>query len=491
MEKSGLINLQKLKLGKIWFFRFKKLNDFFIITNDAWKFVYLSPDEFRNFIWGKITKGDKFEELVERWFIKNNEYFEKSKMRYAKKYWFLAFWPSLHIIILTWRCNHACKYCHASVSSEKSKWLDLTKEDAKKIIDTIYFTTAPEITIEFQWWEPLLNWDVLKFCTEYAEEKAKKLDKKTNFTIVSNLSLMTEDKVVYLANHNFCINSSLDWNEETHNFNRTYSWWNSFELAIKWIKYINWKIQKDWALRDKMWPSMWAALTVTRKTIENWKECIDTYTSLNMKEIWWRPLNQFGFWEKSFSTLWYSAEEFIESYEKVFYYILDLNKKWVKIREVYASIFLKKILDSFDPNYVDTRSPCWAWVWQIAYNYDGKIYTCDEWRMLWRTWDDSFLMWTLENSWRETYNKIITSDTTKTILSASNVEWYPWYEYDVYKPYLWICPAMNYNSSGNIYPNYATDFKRKFESKILDLIFTNLRDKEIKEIFISWINPWK
>lgn len=31
---------------------------------------------------------------------------------------------------------------------------------------------------------------------------------------------------------------------------------------------------------------------------------------------------------------------------------------------------------------IDERSPCGACIWQVAYNYDWKIYSCDEWRML-------------------------------------------------------------------------------------------------------------
>ena len=43
-----------------------------------------------------------------------------------------------------------------------------------------------------------------------------------------------------------------------------------------------------------------------------------------------------------------------------------------------------------DPNYLDIRSPCGAGIGQIAYSYDGKIYTCDEGRMLGGMGDDIF-----------------------------------------------------------------------------------------------------
>jgi len=40
-----------------------------------------------------------------------------------------------------------------------------------------------------------------------------------------------------------------------------------------------------------------------------------------------------------------------------------------------------KILTENDPNFLDSRSPCGACIGQVAYNYDGKVYTCDEGRM--------------------------------------------------------------------------------------------------------------
>lgn len=47
------------------------------------------------------------------------------------------------------------------------------------------------------------------------------------------------------------------------------------------------------------------------------------------------------------------------SYERVLDYLLELNKSGKStMKEAYSTIFLKKILTPYDPNYVDTRSPC-------------------------------------------------------------------------------------------------------------------------------------
>jgi hypothetical protein len=59
-------------------------------------------------------------------------------------------------------------------------------------------------------------------------------------------------------------------------------------------------------------------------------------------------------------------------------YIVEINKKGTLFKESISSIYLSKILTDRDPNYRDERSPCGAGIGQVAYNFDGKIYSCDE-----------------------------------------------------------------------------------------------------------------
>ena len=42
----NLENINKLRSDKIWFFRFKKFDDKYLITNDIWKYSFLTNDEF-------------------------------------------------------------------------------------------------------------------------------------------------------------------------------------------------------------------------------------------------------------------------------------------------------------------------------------------------------------------------------------------------------------------------------------------------------------
>jgi len=479
-----MLDLNKIdKLNKnTWFFRFKKFGDDYLITNDIAKHSFLTKKEFGDFIAGKITEWEKYNELLEKKFIKTNEYERDMTLAYAKKNEFLAYGPSLHIIVTTLRCNHKCEYCHAAVAPMTAKEMDMTEATAKKVVDTIFYTSNPSITIEFQGWESLVNWDIVKYITEYAETKAGHLAKNVSFALVTNLTLMDDEKMKYLLDHNIHISTSLDWDEETHNFNRSFKDWNSFELVTYWIKKINKEYVKRWIDQK-----VWALLTVTKKTLSRHKEVINTYVELGLDWIFLRSINPYGFAAADLEKLGYTTEEFVDFYTKSMDYIIELNKKWTSFREALSSMYLSKILTDKDPNYLDERSPCWACIWQVAYNFDGKIYSCDEWRMLWRMWDDNFLMTQVKESWEETYKEMIDWETTKIMVQASILDWLPGYNDSVYKPYIWVCPIHSYKLSWNIISNYAKDNKRILDYKVLDYLFNNLRIEDNKKIFEKWL----
>lgn len=244
------IDLQKIQALKekkdIGFFRFKKLNaKTYLITNDIGKYAYLNEDEFSDFISGNIKEGLRYNELKEKHFIKSSSYKEEMADAFAQKNRYLSYGPTLHIVVTTLRCNHKCQYCHAAVAPMTAKNLDMTMETAKKVLDTIFYTSSPNLTIEFQWGESLVNWEVVKYFVEQAEVKAMHLAKNVTLALVTNLSLMDEEKMNYLIDHNVHISTSLDGDEVVHNSNRTYKDDNSFEKVTYWIRRINEEYKKD------------------------------------------------------------------------------------------------------------------------------------------------------------------------------------------------------------------------------------------------------
>ena len=385
------------------------------------------------------------------------------------------------MIVVTLRCNHKCKYCHAAVAPMTAKEFDMTQETAVKVVDTIFYTNSHYITIEFQWGEALVNYPVVQFIVEYAREKAELLSKSLNFSLVSNMTLLTEDKMKWLLDRGVDICTSLDGDEITHNNNRTGYDGNSFEKVTYWMKRV------DEEKKKRKMGRVGALLTVTKETLPKYKKIIDTYVELGLSGIFLRWLNPYGFAASDMKTLAYKKEEWIDFYKKSLDYIIELNKNGTDFKEAITTVYLQKIFHQTDPNFMDIRSPSGLAVGWVAYNYDGKVYASDESRMLARMGMDDFLMTDMKDTGKETYESMINSDITKIAIQSSCLDGLPGYNDHVYKPYIGVDIIHNFKTQGSVYCPMIKDEKMQMQIAIIDYIFEKLRDPEAEKILMSWV----
>lgn len=138
----------------------------------------------------------------------------------------------------------------------------------------------------------------------------------------------------------------------------------------------------------------------------------DDFTSMLEMLMFIRPLTKSGKADSNWDKIGYSAEEFLEFYKNALDYIIQKNKEGIFLVEGHGNISLKKILLHQPVNYMELKSPCGGAIGQIAYYYDGNIYTCDEGRMLAEMGDDSFK---LENVHENTYKDLMKCDCTKAM----------------------------------------------------------------------------
>jgi len=485
-----LKTINNLDTKTVGYFRFKKFDqDDYLLTNDVGKYVFVKENDFKKFITGKLTAKDKiYQELKDNLFFKDKDYQNKLIANFREKNSFLKFGPSLHIIVVTLRCNHHCIYCHASAGNSDDKSLDMDMATAKKVVDLIFKTTNDAIAIEFQGGEPLLNWPVVKFIVQYAREKNKLEKKDLQIRLVSNFSLLDEGKMNFLMDNKVYFCTSLDGDEETHNYNRIYTHGNSWQEAANWIKKINQAYKDKYKGKKKNYFRVGAVITVTKKTFENYKKVIDTYIDLGFKSIYLRYLNPYGFALNAKEKIWYTPAEYIEFYKKTLDYILEKNYQGRLFSDVTAISYLTKILYNKDYNNLDLRSPCGAGIGQLAYNYNGDVYTCDEGRMIARMGDDMFK---LGNINQNSLEQLINNDSCKSICLASCTNGLAGFSENVYQPYLGVCPVYNYSLYGNIFPAMKNNFKWQIDEQILDYLFEKLKNRKNKDIFSEWLRKSK
>lgn len=456
------------------YFNYKQIRDKYLLTNDLGRYVFLTKEEFLRFITDKLDPQEELtQRLKEGYFLYDGseyDFVEKvgTEFRAYRRNLFQG--AALHIFVLTKQCNQQCVYCQASTDLDQSTKMSL--EVAKKSVDIALQTPSHFLTFEFQGGEPLMNFDTLKYIVEYTESQQS--DKKIEFSMVSNLMLLDETKLKFLLDHHVSICTSLDGDEILHNKNRPYFTKNSFEILERHLK----KVQEKQI-------GVSAIQTTTRYSLTRYKKLIDQYCAFGLNQIILRPLTPLGYAKENWKEIGYSVKEFLDFYKKAFEYILELNCNGIFIVEGHARIFLNKIFNHDAGNYMELRSPCGGAIGQMAYYYNGKVYSCDEARMLAEMGDDSFC---LGNVYENDYNQLMAAPVCKVLANASCLEGLTDCCDCVYHPYCGTCPVISYARYQTVYPRLEEEYRCSIYKGIQEVIFEKLyeNDEKVMQILKSW-----
>ncbi|RME28214.1 MAG: SPASM domain-containing protein, partial [Deltaproteobacteria bacterium] len=275
--------------------------------------------------------------------------------------------------------------------------------------------------------------------------------------------------------------TSIDGPAELHDKNRRFPGKSAYRTAIENIGRIH--SIYDARKLDRGLAYVNALVTVSRSSLDKPRQIVDEYVSRGHKVIHLRPLNPFGMGHRIWDREGYTASQFLEFYSKALDYIIELNRRGVEIMEKTASLFLTRILTDENPNYMDLRSPCGAGIGQLAYNYDGRVYTCDEGRMVGAMGDDIFC---IGNVMENDYGEIISHPAVRSLCVASCVECLPGCSDCVYAPYCGVCPVYNYMVEGDLVARQPGNERCAIQQSILDMLMLRLRDEGTRKLLLRW-----
>ncbi len=453
-------------------YNYTEINNKFLLVNKLGKWVFLTKESF------DIVKNDEIKQETELYnLLKSEEFISDGQEKYdfpVKKYSFLCQGPSLHILVLTDKCNLNCVYCQAS--SKRIGGKGMTVETAKKIIDFIFKTNTKHITIEFQGGEPLLNYKTLQFAVEYAKNLNLEHKKDLRFALVTNFESMTEEIMKYIAQNDIGLCTSFDGPKQVHDYQRKHVNSN-YETIINWISKIR-NMKQQGIVHDKF--ILNALITVTKKAFDYHKEIIDEYVKQGFTNIHLRHLTKLGSADKAWQEIGYDADEYFDYWKKSLDYIIELNKKNTRIVERFTLIILQKILEHIEPNYTELRSPCGACISQLTYAPNGKIYSCDEARMI---DDDLFMIGTINQQ----PSDVIINDTSSSIVLAS-INDVQQCDDCVWQPYCGLCPVCNYSEHKSLIVDVNKTMRCILVKKQFEYIFEKLLfDEDAKKIFTNWL----
>lgn len=453
------------------------------LSNEVGEFLFLEREAFLNFVEHRLEQGQKsFSDLKGKFFLADTDLepvVDVLATKYRTKKGFLENFTALHMVVPTLRCNSNCIYCQVSKKDQFAKDCDMNPQIARKVVDYIFKSPSQYIKIEFQGGEPLLNFDIVKRVIDYAEWKNVSARKNLEFVVCTNATLIEKEHLDFLKDYKVYISTSLDGPKDIHNFNRPLQTNNnSYDVLIEKIALCQAYLGPD---------SVSALMTVSRRSLEDLRSIIDEYVRQNLRMIFLRPLNPYGYAKKERDRIGYDIDDFVEKYCDAINYLIELNLGGTYISEGFATLILSRLLTPFPTGFVDLQSPAGVGICGVIYNYDGNVYVSDEARMLASVGDKRFLMGNvLDNSYEEMFD----GKFLKDLIAKSCLESLPICARCAFQSYCGADPVRNYSEQGDIMgfrpASEICKRNKKIISFFLDLIKKN--DPKINQVFWSWIN---
>lgn len=462
-------------------FRFTKLDsDRYVLTNLAGEFIVLLKEDFNCLRTKSIDmNSDLYYDLKSKHFIIDSDSdvaVDLLALKYRTKQSFLDSFTSLHMFVVTLRCDHSCPYCQVSRQNEDTAQFDMSKTDADKALEFTFRSPTNSLKIEFQGGESLLNFELIKYVVLQAEEMNIVAQKNLQFVIATNLSPVTDEILDFCLEHNILISTSLDGPEFLHNKNRPKGGNDSYQRAVSGINRVKQKLGPD---------KVSALMTTTVESLKYPREIVDEYISQGFNSIFLRSLSPYGFAIKTKSYDLYNTEAWIEFYKEGLDYILEINKQGHFFVEEYTSLILQKMLTPFPTGFVDLQSPTGIGISAIIFNYDGDVYASDESRMLAEMGMKDFRLGNLQN---DSYEDMITSDFLIEIIKNTMAEGVPMCNECAFLPYCGCDPVYHMATQGDpVGHKVKSGYCKKNMSVFKHILKLLSDDEQAREIIMRWI----
>ena len=287
-------------------FHFERISDNkVILTNFAGEHYFCSQETLEQLASGDIKYGSKeYKDLRSLHFFTDSQTSIAPKLlgiKYRTRLSRIAELTSLHMFVVTLRCEHSCPYCQVSRQSDDKLSFDMSQPHASKAIDFALSSPSKKLKFEFQGGESLLNFDLIRFIVEETKSRSEGLEKDVSFVIATNLAVLTDEILEFCKLQNISISTSLDGPRELHNFNRPRPGKDSYERTISGIRRARLKLGFD---------KVSALMTTTEQSLSSPKEIVDEYIANDFSGIFLRPLSHYGFAIKTKKFNWWRLDVF-------------------------------------------------------------------------------------------------------------------------------------------------------------------------------------
>ena len=458
-------------------FNFIRLNDKEVLVNELGDFIVSPRGTVEKLANHENVDVDLYKSLVANYFLYEGDIpgtLDIYASRLKTKKSFLGEGVSLHIFVLTLRCNQNCIYCQASSRTSDSRHCSMSMDSMNAAVRLMFKSKSKYLTMEFQGGEPSLELELIKYGIELTEEINITEQRHITYVLCTNCVNLSSEILDLCKKYNIVISTSLDGPKFLHNHNRGQE--NSYDRVVAGIEKV----------RDVLGNDRVSALMTTSTLGLHYPiEIVNEYIALGFHSIFLRALNPYGLASNNVDWDDYT-EQFITFYKKAFEHILNVNKAGELFMEEYAVILLRKIITPFTSGFVDLQSPAGILNSVIVYNYDGNVYASDESRMLAEHNDYTFRIGKIT----ESYEDLFYGTKAKQLARIWSNECLAGCSDCPVRPYCGADPVRNYSTQGDMYGMRYSSALCKKNRAIIEYLISLIveREDEVMPIFKRWLS---
>src|SRR6185503_7835648 len=133
--------------------------------------------------------------------------FAAAQFRSRKSFLFEG--PSLHLFVVTLRCDHSCGYCQVSRRSSNANAFDMSIETASHAIDRLFEVSSNDLKVEFQGGESTLAFDRVRWIVDEIERRNETHRRRISFVLATTLVNITREQLEFCRDHGIHLSTSV------------------------------------------------------------------------------------------------------------------------------------------------------------------------------------------------------------------------------------------------------------------------------------------
>lgn len=262
-------------------------------------------------------------------------------------------------LLLTQKCNLACKYCFGNAKNKGKQEMPL--HIGFKAIDKAFQLPVEDLILKFGGGEPFLRFATISKLVSYAEDCARKTHKRLRIQATTNGTLLKDEVIAFIKDHQLQLNVSLDGPKDINDKTRYFA---KGESAYKETLYGIDKL-KESGIRFRI------ISLINGYNYDKTEEILRHFATLDVHSVRFNPVFHTGRALHEWDEVGITPEEYFSFMQNVLKYMADgLFLEEDNLQEMLRNLALRT------RQFRCMRSPCGAGYDHIAIDFRGNIYPC-------------------------------------------------------------------------------------------------------------------